>query len=545
MKLAHGLAFGRLLWTRHHWQFRLSVDALVTAAVVSGILNWYGESWSAMFVALITLGLVTITLMNASLYCDEPGNFDSGYLRQAFTLPISTRELVAWPMIYGFTAMVLSGTIARWVLATLGGVEVSAIAPALGLAALMAWLQVLAWLPLAIFRFKVLAVGIIFVVPGAIVVSIKTSTIEWLWSPAVVPYYFASLPLAYAVATLALRSARRGEVWRLWPRTFPTARIALPSSLGRRPFGSPIAAQTWFEGRCHGLYLPGTVLLISLGVLGVLIFSRRPLEPFGLQILLAMTCVCPIACAAFGGLQYGQMHPFWLKEPRSPDFVITRPMTSRDIAHSKFRMIARTALASCAILVFGWILEISLSGSMRNFADLWGSFAERYPGWRGPTVAGLALLLLPTLIWALTTQMLPFSLTGRRWIRDGSGFLSMFGIGFAAWLVSGVQHGWIDLSRFLRIAPWLLTLAVAVKIGIAVWASRECLRHRLMTAKDGVGIVVTWACISCLVIAFVLLIFPNWVTPLYRVFGCVAAVSLVPLGRFPLSILAFEWNRHR
>jgi hypothetical protein len=425
----------------------------------------------------------------------------------------------------------------------LGGLEIPAIAPSLGLAALMAWLQVIAWSPLAIGRFKVVPIWFIFIVPVVIVVGVKTSTIGGVWNPAVIPFYFASLPLAYAVATLALRRARRGESWRLWPRTFPTIRVGISSTSGRHPFGSPIAAQTWFDRRCHGLFLPGTAFLITLTVLPLLVlFHRRPLEPFALQVLLAMTCSSPIICAAFAGLQYGWMHPFWIKTPRSSDFVISRPITSRDIARSKFRMIARTALASCVILIFGLILDIGLTGSMGRLAELWGSFAERYPGWRGPTIAGLALLLLPTLIWALATQMLPFGLTGRRWIEAGAVFLPVFGFGF---LHSWVRHGWTDLSRPHWIVPWVLTLAVSSKIAVAAWAARECLRRRLMTAKDGAGIIVTWACISCLAVAFILLIFPIRAAPLSRVLGCITAVLLVPLGRFPLSVLAFEWNRHR
>jgi hypothetical protein len=522
----------------------MSVAGLVIAAPVSGILNWYGETWAAPFPGLIPLFLVTVTLMNALLYADEPGSFDSGYYRQAFTLPVSTRELAAWPMIYGVVAMVLSGAIATWVLIALGGLEVPAIALPLGLAALMAWLQVIAWSPFAFFRFKILPICFILI-PVAMLVGVKASTTGLVWSSFIVLFLSASLPLAYAVATLALRSARRGESWRLWPWTFPTIRLGVLGIRRRHSFGSPIAAQTWFDRRCHGLYMPGTVVLISLFVLLMLIFSRMPLEPFGLKVLFAMTCACPIACAAFGGMQYGLMHPFWIKEPRSSDFVITRPIASRDIARSKFRMIARTALASCAILIFSWILEISLSGSVTNFADLWGSFTERYPGWRGPLITGLAVFLLPLFIWTLATQMLPFGLAGRQWIQAGVVFLSMFGLGFAAWLVSGVQHGRIDLSRPLGIVPWVLALALAAKLAVAVWASRECLRRRLMTMKDGAGIVVTWACISCLVVIFVLLIFPLWAAPLNHVFGCVAAVLLVPLGRFPLSVLAFEWNRHR
>jgi hypothetical protein len=241
------------------------------------------------------------------------------------------------------------------------------------------------------------------------------------------------------------------------------------------------------------------------------------------------------------------MDPFWIKGPRSLAFIITRPMTSRDLVRSKSRMIARTALLSCMLLVLGLILEISLTGSMANVADLWRRFSGRNSGWRWPVIVALAASLLPTLVWALATQMLPFALTGRNWISAAAVFLSVVGFCAATGLDAWSPSGWNE-SKFallIAIAPWFFTAVMVAKIAAACWATWECLRRRLMTIRDGVGIVAIWVCIAFMAITFVFLTLPLNVPPHTRTVACMAAVLLVPLGRFPLSILALEWNRHR
>ena len=64
------------------------------------------------------------------------------------TLPVRTRALAFWPMLF-----VSSGAGLLWVAAAIliyrpAGYQLPVVIPALGLAALMAWAQALAWLPI-------------------------------------------------------------------------------------------------------------------------------------------------------------------------------------------------------------------------------------------------------------------------------------------------------------------------------------------------------------------------------------------------------------
>ena len=56
-------------------------------------------------------------------------------------------------------------------------------------------------------------------------------------------------------------------------------------------------------------------------------------------------------------------------------------------------------------------------------AALLRSFLRLYPGWRGWTVLGLAIVLAPIFTWKMLTDSLAAVLTGRRWLAEGSEFL--------------------------------------------------------------------------------------------------------------------------
>ena len=168
---------------------------------------------------------------------------ETGFPTRTFTLPVSTATLVAWPMLQGTAAVAI--TWVAWCVAVLrpAGLDAALVWPALLAAALLAWLQALAWQPFPLRFLRIIAAAPVLAAVGVgPIFALDLGT-----PPAVAAGVLAALlPAAYGVAVwgVARRAAatyRRGPGRRgLWglPRGGPTA----------PPFSSPLQAQTWSSG---------------------------------------------------------------------------------------------------------------------------------------------------------------------------------------------------------------------------------------------------------------------------------------------------------
>ena len=61
----------------------------------------------ALLVSLLPLIGVFGYFMNALLFVEDVGSLSSGYPRRMFSLPVPTRTLVIWPMLYGSATVAL------------------------------------------------------------------------------------------------------------------------------------------------------------------------------------------------------------------------------------------------------------------------------------------------------------------------------------------------------------------------------------------------------------------------------------------------------
>ena len=313
----------------------------------------------------------------------------------------------------------------------------------------------------------------------------------------------------------------------------------------RRQFRSDVSAQSWFEWQCHGRFFPGIAIFVCSVIFVVAFLREGRYDSFGLMTCLIASFAWPIFASIGRGAEIARMSPIWAKVDNSLEFVAIRPLTSWQVVAAKFRMTLRSVLIGCGIIVASIAAWIAITGHVDDAGLLWHGYAARYPGWRGFVLAGLGSLFFPFLIWRLMTDLLPIGLTGRRWL---IGWITVLVV-FVFTVIAGLPiHVWArpsDLRILAAFLPGVVVAAAILKFLTASWAYRECVRRGLMSARDPVFFLGGWACASILAAAFAMLLIPSGMVSISPWVACLAAIALVPLGRFPLAVLAFEWNRHR
>src|SRR3989442_6847601 len=190
------------------------------------------------------------------------------YPARMFALPVTTKALAGWPMLYGAATMASlwlgTALFARWP----WEIHLPLIWPALLAVVFLAWTQALTWMPYGLPGLRVIVTVLWLPTLDAVaLLAIHYKVRE----PMMVAFLAPQLPLAYFTACSAVARARRGDVPD-WRGTF--------AQLGQTPgvlrtrrdhFSSPARAQAWLEGRRHGPSPPalgGLLLPVALALLG-------------------------------------------------------------------------------------------------------------------------------------------------------------------------------------------------------------------------------------------------------------------------------------
>jgi len=256
------------------------------------------------------------------------------YPARLFTLPVTTRALAGWPMLYGAAAMA-SLWIAAVLFARLAlGIDVPLIWPGLLAAVFLAWTQALMWMPYGLPGLRVIvAVLWLVALDAAVLLAIHDKVPE----PLLVAFLAPQLPLAYLVACSAVARARRGDVpdWRGAFSRLGQISDFLPRRQER--FSSPARAQMWFEQRRQGWRLPalmGLLLPFELALPFVAGDDRPELVVYTLfGVLLTPPCMAAFAAATVRKAN-SDAHDSWNMTP----FDATRPLTSTALVAAQMKV---------------------------------------------------------------------------------------------------------------------------------------------------------------------------------------------------------------
>ena len=456
------------------------------------------------------------------------------YPARMFTLPVSTAALAGWPMLYGTATMATLWLVVRVLARWPWEIELPIVWPGLLGAVVLAWMQVLTWMPYGLRGLRVItAVAVLISLDIAVLLAI-----EYRWSEAsLVALLAPNLPLAYACACVAVARARRGVVpdWSI-------SRARATSQRRLRPFPSVAAAQFWFEWRRHGRSLPVLVGMVVPFQLSVLFISGYGSQAFVFEVLSAILLL-PILMAAFAAATVSKANPFARDVYGVSPFNATKPITSAAMIAAKLKMAVWSTLAAWMVLLVAMAIGFTWSGA-DSVVIAWANAFVDWVGLARAVVAALIVLGgLISLTWTMLVQGLYIGLTGRQWlVRTIGGATLVFFMALGPTLeaisesTAALRWLWDNWTIF----PAIL---VVVKMIAAIVIARRLSHSGLISDRAIVAGAASWAAA-----VFVLYgVFVWWAdTPLLpRHVFLMIAILAVPLVRISAAPLALDWNRHR
>jgi polyhydroxybutyrate depolymerase len=461
------------------------------------------------------------------------------YPARMFTLPLSTGALAGWPMLYGTIAMAAlwsaTAVIGLWPVKA----PVPLVWPGFFAAALVAWLQVLTWMPYGLPGLRMIAAVLLLtsisvVVFTAIELQVRESVMVLIMLPQV--------PLAYLAARYAVARARRGETPD-WRGAFsPLGRIAAVLPGRRGHFRSCAEAQRWFEWRQHGRSLPTWVAIVTpFDVLFLYLIRREP--PVLTTVSLVVMLLTPPFLAAFVAMTVGRSSPDAGSAYGLAPFVATRPLSTRALVAEKLRMAMTSGLLAWLLVLVAIVLGLTISGRWPDVVDKARALSDFFGPPRATVIALLGVLGLVTVTWKQLVQGLAIGLTGREGLVKSSVLVRL------SWLVLiGLLFYEYNLNRDLRVflwnaLNWLPLVPAFFKTGAAAWIAIRLHRNRMVDDRTLVEGAAAWLAVVLAVYGVLAWIFD---TPYIADSILLSlAVLAVPVVRPSAVLLALASNRHR
>ncbi len=463
----------------------------------------------------------------------------SMYPARMFTLPVTTNALAGWPMLYGTVAM--AGV---WFATTLfalwpSGVNVPLIWPALFVAALLAWTQVLMWMSYGLPGLRlIVAVLVLVAIYLVAILGIHFKPAELL----MVAIFAPQLPIAFFIARAAVARARRGDVpdWRgRFVRRGQAAGV-LPRQ--RDHFHSPGSAQAWFEWHQHGRSLPVWVGILLPFELAFLFLGSNDSPALIFYTLLGVL-LTPAFMATFAAPALFKPTSQASDSRAMTPFEATRPLTSASLIAAKLKVALWSTLATWLLVLVAIPLALALSGTWPAVIEQARQLADAVGTPRAVVVVLLGCWLLVASTWKQLVQSLYIGLSGREWLVRASVLLGMSVVIVIVGLVQLARDG-SDLRVTLWNAmPWILVILVLLKMSAAAWIATRLYQSRLLGDRTLVAGAAGW--LLAVLALFGLLVWLASTPFIPRYFLLLVAILAIPLARLSAAPLALAWNRHR
>ena len=446
------------------------------------------------------------------------------------TLPVTTRALAGWPMLYGTAAVaslwIAAAILFRWP----GGVEAYVPWwPALQTAAFLAWTQAFMWMPYGLPGLRVAIAALwLAVVDAVVLIALNYEAREAVMVAICAP----QIPAAYVFACYAVARARRGDTpdWR--GRLARQSAVVSGSNRTDRRFISPARAQTWFEWRRHGRTLPALVAIVVPVELLLLFIPGNDGAPIVFLIVFAVLFTPPFV-AVFAAPALSTSTPFMAR----------RPLTNASLIAAKLKMTLWSTLAAWLLVVLFTVIALLWSGRMPVVVERARAGIEVTGTLRGMAVVLLVFGAFVASTWKRLVQSLCIGLTGRDWLVRSSVVLAIIALVAAGPLVDGIIRNRATQSAIWNGLPWILVVLVVFKMIAASWVAIRLYDSQLLSDRQLVGGAACWL-VTVIALYGVLVWFVA--SPLVpRYFLGAIAILLVPLVRVSAAPLALAWSRHR
>jgi hypothetical protein len=504
-----------------------------------------GEALTNIFGWLMALSL--LVLMGIFNYTEHSATKEwHGFPYRLFALPVQTWKLVGVPMLLGCVSLQLiywgwiklvwtepHPNMPAWFAAVLGGFLIFYQATLWGMAAFRIARIALLGIGGAV------AVGIACIPLG--VTDIKTG---WQMERPGIAVMAAVCVLAYFV-TWALVSRQRsgGGRRRNWFKAMQEGIVDLLPRR-RRDFGSPAAAQFWYDWRRVGWVLPVCLLLVLLLVVPIS-WASRDNAKFTVDALFILLMM-PMVLAFVIGKGFSSPE-FWSPTTGYSSFLKTRPLPAGEF------IISRMKVAALAVVV-AWLFEFTFLvlwlGGWADWTDLdrlWREFQLVYP-WSWSAITGFYILGFMVLSWRGLIGGLWLGMSGNRRLQTMVTALQVVVPVFLliAWGISAdamdrafKEHPAEMNGLILRGIAWLLALAVIGKFWLAAfsWSGIFPRRTRQYLA--------IWAVATAAFILLAVLSRPLLDTYRLEMLYLLGALLVFPLARLGLAPSAVRRNRHQ
>jgi polyhydroxybutyrate depolymerase len=462
----------------------------------------------------------------------------SPFPARMFTLPVTTRALAGWPMLFGTAAVaslwLITAPFVRWS----WGLDLPLIWPALLGAVFLAWTQVLTWTAYGLPGLRVVvAVLWLMVLDAAVILAVQLKVPE----PRLVAMLAPQLPLAYLAACFVLARARRGDVpdWRgVFARV---ARIAHALPRGQARFSSPMRAQAWFEWRQHGWVLPAMVgILLPFELALLYLASDEP--PVLVFCTLLGVLLTPPFLAGFIAATAGERGRDG-SDSSGVTLTATRPLTSAALVAAKLRIAAWSTLVTWLLVLVATPIALALSGTWPLVVERVSQGVEAVGKPRAIVIALLGLSGLLASTWKQHVQSLCIALTGRARIVRASVLLRL-----SLLIVIGPLLQWIHDDGDVQAAlwqgwPWVLAVLACLKLSAALWVAARLHRGRLLSDRSLVTGAASWLAVVLALYGVLVWLVSTPFIPGYL--PALVAILAVPLARLSAAPLALAWSRHR
>lgn len=456
-----------------------------------------------------------------------------------FTLPVSTAALAGWPMLYGATTMAGLWVVAASLALRPSGVPAPLVWPALFAAALVAWLQALAWMPYGLPGLRIImAVLLLTTIDAVVLLAMELQVSESSMALIMAP----PIPLAYLAARHAVARARRGDTpdWRGAFDRLGQAADILPRRRDR--FVSAARAQGWLEWREHGRSLPAwTAIVLPFQLL--LLFVVRGEPPVLTVITLVLMLLTPPFLAAFVALTVGRSSPDAGNAYGLTPFLATRPLRAAGLVAAKLRMAGASTLVAWLLVLAAIPLGLTLAGSWPVVLEVTRALTDLFGAPRAILVALLSLLALLATTWKQLVQGLAVGLSGREGLIKASVLVRLSSL-----ILIGLVAHVLDHNREARIAlwngaRWIPAVLVFLKTCAATWIATRLARGRLLGDRALVLGAAIWLAVVLGLYGVLAWLLDSPQLPHYLLL--LVSVLAVPLARPSAVALALASSRHR
>jgi hypothetical protein len=545
------LGIGYSLWLRLRW---VAIGIFVTILALAATAKLFPIS--APYCAagsIVVLALATVFLLNAFTY--GPTNLgvrSSGFPTHMRTLPVSTRALVGWPMLFAAITLATFWALPICLIFLPAGYLMPMFWPAAMLVALCVWVQATSWMPFPspFARVPALVVAIApLLLPLAFGITfIKGTTLSTLLFASSLAWSF----VAYLVGVRGLSRARSGSEadWfqKFIKRWNIRARQRYAASFRRRPFRSAFAAQLWHECRRNavvfpimlGFIGPVVLLLVCLPVLNpnareTFIVGHFAASPQMLGLVAWAFFPWVLAISISGGMA---KFDIWDKVAMTA-FFATRPMTTVQFIWIKCCASALSAIAAWIITIGLFLVWALLEASPLNAhpSIIRAAMANATP--RSVMISFFVLLGLVVWTWREIASGLWPTLSGRKHFANAVGFAFMIAMMLAGGIGTWIYKHPAFHDLFWQLLPWMVGSSIGLKVLAAAWLSIALIRRELISRYTLIVLAFAWLLLAGLLIASLSLILsPTW--------SLVAGVIMaLPFPSFAAAPLALDWNRHR